>query len=135
MSMETTLEFRGIVKPEFRKEISKIVKYEQYEDPEERYYISTFAEKWYVTYPQFMQRFAYVPNAASLPRESTWNETTGEWSFQVDSKRNTIEEFLLMVPMFMQSLLVCKTQRDCDDYWELYDLNNVALIYLGTRFN
>ena len=118
MGMYTEFEFKGIVKKEYRKKINFLMTEEsvfdwlQLELP--------FARKFAVDY-----RSSMIPFSSELA-ERAWNFETGEWSFIASLKNytRTIEKFLEIVPQLFESVAVCNTQYEDDEFYRHYVLKD-----------
>lgn len=147
MGMYTTLEFKGIVKEKYRNAIDIVVNFESDLTIGSVYDQS---EKWKATGVDFMNEFSHVPRANFIPNgkccwnketgewqndRCCWNKETGEWWFVTKLKNyeNTYGKFFGIVPLFMESLEICKTQYEEDEWWYLYELENGSIIGKGTE--
>lgn len=137
MGMYTTLVFKGFVKEEFRESIDKVVNYKYdtikvYTDEE-----NELSEKWESTYVDFMMEFAKFPSADSIPSRNNmiWNKETGAWNFTTKLKNydNTFDAFFNIVPLFMESIEICKTLYEEVDYYKVYELKEHRLIYVRSE--
>lgn len=131
MDKTTRILFGGIVKEEYRKNISSFLSYPQ--DKDNSMYCRS--KKWLVTGVKFMMEFADVPGADAIPGETfEWNEETGAWYFdtEVDNKDKAIELFFIIVPLLMESVEICQTKFFEDDCWHNFKLKNCDLLFYGT---
>lgn len=136
MGMYTTLEFKGIVKEKYRNAIDIVVNFDNFESDLIIGSVYDQSEKWKATGVDFMEKFSHVPRANFIPNgRCCWNKETGEWQFVTELKNyeNTYGKFFGIVPLFMESLEICKTQYEEDEWCYLYELENGSIIGKGTE--
>ena len=127
MGMNTSLEFKGIVKEKYRDAINIVVTFEIDSGNDQ-------SEKWKATGVDFMEKFSYVPRANGIPSGTRyWNKETGELYFfsELKNYENTYQKFFDIVPLFMESVEICKTRYDENEFYRLYELENGSITEKG----
>lgn len=147
MGMYTGVRFKGVVKEEFRKDfeaialrgewensaVEKFKKFSRFDrssliprgslaympDSWEKYYINEKGEKEI----DFADYYKLVDTDGF---DRTWNEDTGYWSFQCSLKNysDEIEEFIKLLPYFIESIEHLETYYEEDQYSIKYELKD-----------
>ena len=109
MGMYTGLRFKGVVKEQFRKTFESIAMEGDWENSADE----RFREYGNYDRASFipMGRLCYMPwDDDDEEFERSYDEETGRWVFQCSLKNysETIEEFLDLVPYFMESVEHCE---------------------------
>ena len=139
--MYTGLRFKGIVKKQFREEFVPIALRGWWEDAKDKK-ISNFAN---CSRASFIPcgALAYMPDEwedgnkkATDGFERTYNKESGVWTFQCSLKdyENTIEEFLALVPYFIESIEHCEVFYEEWIYSVKYELIENAIVLTNSKF-
>lgn len=135
MGMYTGLRFKGIVKPEFRKELVGIAMFGDWENAESDF----FREFGKLGRSSFIPHGAlcYMPNeweesifphqgvsAATDGFNKIYDEHIGYWSFQCSLKNyeNEIEQFFEMIPKFIEKIEHLEYYYEERQFSERYDI-------------
>ena len=109
MGMYTGLRFKGVVKEEFREKFEDIAMEGSWEDSDDEKFLE-FSNDYRASFiPCGM--LCYMPwDEDDREFARTYNLETGHWVFQCSMKNynETIEEFLDMVPYFIESVEFCE---------------------------
>lgn len=146
MGMYTGLRFKGYVKPEFRKNFSDIAINGNWEKSTDEKFLA-FANK---TSASFIPRGAlscmpdewqtntdqYGDGDATDGFERTYDPETGYWTFQCSLKNyeDTIYEFMLLVPYFIESVEHAEVFYEEWDWSEKYELVNNKMEMTNNQF-
>lgn len=105
--MYTGLRFKGQVKEWFRKDFEKIALEGRWKESQHLIF-SEFGESSFRSDFIPCGALVYMPEEWENDKdfETTWNKETGYWTFQCSLKnyRNEIENFMEMVPIFVEKL-------------------------------
>jgi hypothetical protein len=136
MGMYTGLRFKGIVKKEFRKDFKDIAMNGEWGNSKD----IRFADFGKVSRASFIPcgALAYMPNEWENTDgfERTYNEESGFWSFQCSLKNynDTIEEFLALVPYFIESVEHCEVFYEEWIYSEKYEMVGNIIVLTNDKF-
>ena len=145
MGMYTGLRFKGIVKKQFRDEFEPIALRGCWEEAKDKK-ISNFAN---CSRASFIPcgALCYMPDEweeweddnkrkASDGFERTYNKESGVWTFQCSLKdyEDTIEDFLSLVPYFIESVEHCEVFYEGWVYSERYELIENTMVLTNDQF-
>jgi len=135
MGMYTGLRFKGIVKKEFRKDFKDIAMNGEWDNSKDK----RFADFGKVSRASFIPCgvLTYMPNEWENDGfEQTYNEESGFWSFQCSLKNyeDTIEEFLALVPYFIESVEHCEVFYEEWIYSEKYEMVGNIIVLTNDKF-
>ena len=147
MGMYTGIRFKGYVKPEFRKEMSKISLTGDWNESS----IQEFVEFGKISRSSFIPcgALAYMPDewetepfdkyGDGTPTdgfESTYNEETGYWTFQCSLKNyeGEIEAFFEIIPFFIEKIEHLEYFYEEWDWSTKYDLVDSNVVEVEDKF-
>lgn len=144
MGAYTGLRFKGIVKKQFREEFVSIALSGCWKDAKDKkinnfanYSRSSFIPCGALYYmPDEWEEWEDGNKKATDGFERTYNKENGVWTFQCSLKdyENTIEEFLALVPYFIESVEHCEVFYDEWIYSVKYELIENAIVLTNSKF-
>ena len=144
MGAYTGLRFKGIVKKQFRGEFAPIALNGCWEDAKDKK-INNFANCSRASFipcgalnymPDEWEKWEDENRKATDGFERTYNKESGVWTFQCSLKdyENTIEEFLALVPYFIESIEHCEVFYEEWIYSVKYELIENAIVLTNSKF-
>ncbi len=142
MGMYTGLRFKGIIKESFREDFENIALTGEWENAKDEK-IRNFSN---VSRASFIPcgALCYMPdswedenNNATDGFNTTYDSKTGYWTFQCSLKNydSTYEEFLKLIPYFIENIEHCETFYEEYTYSEKYDLVDGEMKITNYKFN
>ena len=140
----TGLRFKGIIKKQFREEFASIALNGCWEDAKDKK-INNFANCSRASFipcgalnymPDEWEKWEDENRKATDGFERTYNKENGVWTFQCSLKdyENTIEEFLALVPYFIESIEHCEVFYEEWIYSEKYELIENAIVLTNSQY-
>lgn len=148
MGMYTGLRFKGTVKKEFRDTFEDIALNGSWEDSDDREFWMFGSNNWRASFIP-CGSLCYMPNSwekyendeywngiATDGFGRTYNKETGYWTFQCSLKNyeDTIEEFLELLPYFIESVEHVEVFYEEWDYSTKYELVGGKMIETNDMF-
>lgn len=147
MGMYTGLRFKGIVKKEFRDEFENIALLGEWENSNNNVLKrfgnvsrASFIPCGALAYmPDCWEKAPYNKYGDGVPTDGfdrTYDKATGRWTFQCSLKNyeDTIEEFLKIVPYFIETVEHVEVYYEEWSHSTKYELVNGAMIETDNKF-